>query len=85
MKGTSLLKYSGKSNCLIVRELGSGIYRGAMNYGRLYQSKYIPPDRTDGVPVWCQENEKSTIEEMKEKMAEDHYQLSITAEDFDLD
>merc|ERR1719431_1916903 len=64
MRETSLLatsfgmwKFSGYDNCLIVSELGSGISRGSMNNGRPYQGKYIPPDRTDGVPVWCQEVE----------------------------
>ena len=38
-----------------------------MNYGRLYQGKYIPPERTDGLPAWCEEesvSEEATIEEV---------------------
>ena len=34
---------------MVISELGSGISRGCMNYGRLYQGKYIPPERTDGL------------------------------------
>ena len=40
---------SGYADLLIVSELGLGISRGSMNYGRLYQGKYIPPHRTDGL------------------------------------
>ena len=47
-------------NILVVRELGSGISRGSMNYGRLYLGKYTPPHRTDGVPPWC--DEKTDVE-----------------------
>ena len=52
----------------MVSELGSGISRGCMNYGRLYQGKYIPPERTDGLLPECEEeesvNEEATIEEV---------------------
>ena len=34
---------------MVISELGSGISRGCMNYGRLYQGKYIPPERIDGL------------------------------------
>ena len=26
-----------------------------MDYDRLYQGQYIPPERTDGLPAWCGE------------------------------
>ena len=42
---------------LVVSELGSGISRGSMNYGRLHQGKYIPPDRTDGLISHCKDKE----------------------------
>ena len=48
---------SGYSDFLVIRELGSGISRGCMNYGRLYQGKYIPPERTDGIPLMSEEME----------------------------
>lgn len=37
------------SDFLIVSELGCGIQRGCMGFGRLYQGKYVPPERTDGL------------------------------------
>merc|ERR1719318_804426 len=55
---TSTLE-TGYYNFLVIRELGSGISRGYMNYGRLYQGKYIPPERTDGLPAWCEEESVS--------------------------
>ena len=73
-----MLKFSGHDNCLIVSELGSGISRGSMDNGRLYQGKYIPPDRTDGVPVWCQEKEISITDEMEVTISKD---ISTTSTD----
>ena len=38
-----------------------------MDYGRLYQGKYIPPERTDGLLSWCEEEsviEEAAIEEL---------------------
>jgi len=78
-----MLKFSGYNNCLIISELGSGISRGSMNYGRLYQGKYIPPDRTDGVPVWCQENDESITEETEDMITEDD--ITTTTAEIDLD
>merc|ERR1711892_1451195 len=37
------VKQSAYFDFLVVNELGSGISRGCMNFGRLYQGKYIPP------------------------------------------
>merc|ERR1711892_329626 len=37
------VKPSAYYNFVVVNELGSGISRGCMNFGRLYQGKYIPP------------------------------------------
>ena len=36
---------SPNADLLIVHELGLGMARGSMSNGRLYRSKYIPPDR----------------------------------------
>jgi len=62
---------SGFGDFLVVSELGSGIFRGSMNYGRLYQGKYIPPERTDGLLPECEEEqsaiENANIEEMTEE------------------
>ena len=51
------VKPSGYGDFLVVNELGSGISRGCMNYGRLYQGKYIPPERTDGLILECEDND----------------------------
>ena len=47
-------------------ELGSGISRGCMDLGRLYQGKYVPPDRCDGL-ITEPENVED-IEDMNSKM-----------------
>ena len=65
---------------MVISGLGSGISRGSMNYGRLYQGKYIPPERTDGLlPEEESVNEEATIEEV---ICEN---LSLTTADIDLD
>merc|ERR1712106_118172 len=56
-------KPSGYFDFLVVNELGSGISRGCMNFGRLYQGKYIPPERTDGLITEFEEDESAKIEE----------------------
>jgi len=80
-----------------VSELGSGIHRGAMGFGRLYQGKYVPPDRSDVVGDMTEDEEK--LEEMNEKSGEDKDQeepgdanetepscnQSVTEADIDLD
>ena len=48
---------SSHSDFMVINELGLGISRGGMNYGRLYQGKYIPPERTDGLLPECKEEE----------------------------
>jgi len=40
---------AGGGDSLVMTELGSGISRGCMDLGRLYQGKYVPPDRSDGL------------------------------------
>ena len=72
---------SSQSDLMVINELGSGIFRGCMNYGRLYQGKYIPPERTDGLlPQEKCVNEEAIIEEV---ICEN---LSLTtSEDIDLD
>merc|ERR1711892_346407 len=57
------VKPSAYYNFVVVNELGSGISRGCMNFGRLYQGKYIPPERTDGLITEFVEDESAEIEE----------------------
>merc|ERR1712071_255985 len=57
------VKTSGYCDFLIVSELGCGIQRGGMSLGRLYQGKYVPPERTDGLLP----EEKRLLEEAKER------------------
>jgi len=38
---------AGHCDVVYISELGCGINRGAMNFGRLYQGKYVPPERED--------------------------------------
>lgn len=56
------VKTSGYCDFLIVSELGCGIQRGCMGLGRLYQGKYVPPERTDGLLP----EEKRLLEEARE-------------------
>merc|ERR1711892_1518818 len=78
------VKPSGYFDFLVVNELGSGISRGCMNFGRLYQGKYIPPERTDGLIPEFEEDKHSEIEEMdKEDIVEDP--PTAVSADIDLD
>ena len=75
------VRKSSQSDYMVVNELGSGISRGCMNYGRLYQGKYIPPERTDGLlPKVESVNEEATF---KEVICENL--SSKKSEDIDLD
>jgi len=42
-------RHSGYCDILLVEKLGCGITRGSMHIGRLYQGRYVPPDRVDGL------------------------------------
>merc|ERR1719237_1757873 len=82
------VKSSSFADFLIVSELGCGIQRGCMGLGRLYQGKYVPPERTDGLLP----EEKRVLEEEKEGEAskqeeeEEETETSATpAADIDLD
>merc|ERR1712106_273570 len=78
------MKPSAYYDFLVVNELGSGISRGCMNFGRLYQGKYIPPERTDGLIPEFEEDKHSEIEEMdKEDIVEDT--PTAVSADIDLD
>ena len=66
---------------LVVSGLGSGISRGCMDYGRLYQSKYIPPNRTDGLNPDC--TYKECVKE-KESVKQDMHNIKKSS-DIDLD
>ena len=54
-----------------------------MNYGRLYQGKYIPPERTDGLPAWCEE--ESVSEEVGAEEVVGEESSSAASADIDLD
>merc|ERR1712012_846435 len=67
---------------LIVSELGCGIQRGCMGLGRLYQGKYVPPERTDGLLP----EEKRILKEDKEEEEKEEVETSAPpAADIDLD
>eukprot|EP00092_Neocalanus_flemingeri_P036472 GFUD01039714.1.p1 GENE.GFUD01039714.1~~GFUD01039714.1.p1 ORF type:complete len:498 (-),score=173.13 GFUD01039714.1:586-1878(-) len=55
------VKISGYCDFLIVSDLGLGISRGCMDLGRLYQGKYVPPERIDGLLPELVEKEDSCI------------------------
>ena len=57
------METSGCGDMVVVSGLGLGISRGCMNYGRLYQGKYIPPDRTDALIPHCEDKKIVKIEE----------------------
>merc|ERR1712106_834222 len=79
-----IMKPSAYYDFLVVNELGSGISRGCMNFGRLYQGKYIPPERTDGLLLEFEEDKHAEIEEMdKEDIVEDT--PTAVSADIDLD
>ena len=77
-------KTSSYFDFLIFNDLRLGIARGSMDFGRLYQGKYIPPERTDGLLPECEEeesvNEEAIIEEV---ICEDS--CVTTSADIDLD
>merc|ERR1719331_3066382 len=83
------VKSSSFADFLIVSELGCGIQRGCMGLGRLYQGKYVPPERTDGLLP----EEKRVLEEKeeegetteKEKEEEDTETSATPAADIDFD
>ena len=54
-----------------------------MNFGRPYQGKYIPPERTDGLIPEFEEDKHAEIEEMDKK--EDIVEDSPTAVSADID
>ena len=54
-----------------------------MDFGRLYQGKYIPPERTDGLPAWCEE--ESVIEEGIAEEVIGEESSSTASADIDLD
>ena len=75
------LESTGFRDILVVSGLGSGISRGCMDYGRLYQSKYIPPHRTDGLISQCEDKESVKEEECAK---EDKHTVEKSS-DIDLD
>ena len=78
------VKSSGYFDFLMVNELGSGISRGCMDFGRLYQGKYIPPERTDGLLPECEEDERVSEEATSEEVIGEDSCVTTSA-DIDLD
>merc|ERR1719334_2246252 len=76
---------------LIVSELGCGIQRGCMGLGRLYQGKYVPPERTDGLlpeekRILKEEKQNESEENAEEEEEENKADMAdIPATDIDLD
>jgi len=64
-------KTPGYCEFLVINELGSGISKGCMNYGRLYQGKYIPPERTDALIPECKDDDGASEEKSDEVIVED--------------
>jgi hypothetical protein len=84
------VKSGSFADFLIVSELGCGIQRGCMGLGRLYQGKYVPPERTDGLlpeeKRVLEEKEEEEEGETAEKEKEEETETSATpAADIDLD
>lgn len=70
------VRRSGYLDFLVVDQLGSGISRGCIHNGRLYQGKYVPPARVDG--LLPPKDEEVEMEEGEEPLVKD-------AEEIDLD
>lgn len=79
---------------LYVSELGAGISRGCMGLGRLYQGKYVPPDRSDiltlatmpGTMAEEEDDKKEESERMEEVMEEQESSVSLSNDtELDLD
>ena len=77
------VKTSDYCDFLMVNELGLGISRGCMDFGRMHQGKYIPPERTDGLLPECEEEESVNEEAIIEVIWEDS--CVTAAKDLDLD
>eukprot|EP00092_Neocalanus_flemingeri_P014448 GFUD01015587.1.p1 GENE.GFUD01015587.1~~GFUD01015587.1.p1 ORF type:complete len:991 (+),score=328.13 GFUD01015587.1:343-3315(+) len=76
------VKTSGYCDFLMVNELGLGISRGCMDFGRLYQGKYVPPERIDGL---LPELEETECEEEEETGEEFFFEDSCITESTDID
>merc|ERR1719370_671535 len=85
------VKSAAFADFLIVSELGCGIQRGCMGLGRLYQGKYVPPERTDGLlpeekRVLEEEKEGEAAKQEEEEKEKEEVETSATpAADIDLD
>ena len=74
------MKSSSYGDFLVVSELGLGISRGCMNFGRLYHGKYIPPERTDGLLPDSKEEENNLQNENKEEEMCEDLHSTLTAD-----
>jgi hypothetical protein len=80
------IKRSGYCDVLLVEKLGSGIFRGSMNLGRLHQGKYVPPERSDAELPEPLEDEEEKLEADLEVGEEDQFnKMPPLAEEIDLD
>jgi len=61
------VKNSCYSDFLLVSELGSNIFRGSMDLGRLYQGKYVAPERSDGL-IYLPDEEESLEENASDQV-----------------
>jgi len=68
------------SNMLVVSELGQGMSRGSIGFGRLYQGKYVPPERKDGLYI---EENKDLQDDIIDSMKSENQVFS--SGDIDLD
>merc|ERR1719327_2226143 len=81
------VKSGSFADFLIVSELGCGIQRGCMGLGRLYQGKYVPPERTDGLLPEEKKilKEEKEVENKEDKEKEEIETSAPPAADIDLD
>jgi len=76
------VRSSGYCDILLIEKLGCGMTRGSMHLGRLYQGRYVPPDRVDGLlPI--KEETQEGCEEQKPCVPEEP--APTVAEEIDLD
>lgn len=79
------VKTSGYCDFLIVSELGCGIQRGCMSLGRLYQGKYVPPERTDGLLPESKRLLEEQEAENKEEEENNEVKVEVEAATADID
>lgn len=72
------VRRSGHLDFLVVDQLGSGISRGCIHNGRLYQGKYVPPARVDGLlPPSKQQATAETMEQGEETSVKNTEEIDL--------